>query len=117
MQFATEGTDVGMFIFCVSAFAMIAFDVVSDADLMIVGCAEGAVGEFCPCRFSIIKFGWSSVIVVMENTVPPLSAEYAAWREGVPLAARRKGPWTITQTRSFPVAATTMSQIGRSVSI
>ena len=90
MQFSTKGTNMGVFVSWVVAFPIIAFNIVFDADFTIVGCTEGAVGELCPCRLPIIKLGWAGVIAVMEDTMPPLTAEYAAQREGVPLAARRK---------------------------
>lgn len=43
------------------------------------------------------------VIAVMEDGVPPLAAEYAAWRKGVPLAAMRKGTQTVARTGSSPI--------------
>ena len=46
VQFSTERTDVGSFVFWVVAFTAITFDIIFDAYFTMIECVEGAVGKF-----------------------------------------------------------------------
>jgi len=82
---------MGTLVSWVSAFTAVALDIVLDADFAVIRGAEGTIGEFRPSGFPVTELDWVGVVAVMEEAVPPLTTEDAAQREGVPLAARRKG--------------------------
>ena len=72
---SAEGAHVGAVILLVGAGgAFGALDVEHDADFAIVRCADGAVGEFCPCRFPVGEFCRERFVGVAEHGVPSRSA-------------------------------------------